>query len=150
MDEILNVAFEETYSDETVNQTIFNEAMRRAASGAATHLQGAYEAATLKGTDRYVEVLWSVANGQHIQERQFKDIRNDYKAIMAARPQRDAIVKEQTLRNHVNALCEDSNGSVLEKMKTGWYKFRDPMFRGYVRMMAFNEGIELGDESFPR
>jgi uncharacterized protein len=150
VDEVLNVAFEHDFEGEVIPQEIFNEAMRRAAASAATHLQGAYEAATLKGTDRYVEVLWAVAHGPHIKERQFKDIRTDYGLIMAQRSGRDRIEKEQTLRNHVNALCSDSNGAVLERLKTGWYKFRDPMFRGYVRMVAYNEGIELGDESFLR
>lgn len=149
-DEILNVAFEQKFSESQITQEIFNEAMRRSAASAATHLQGAYEAATMKGTDRYVEILWAAANGPHIKERQFKDIKNDYHLLMQKRPGRDEIVKEATVRNHINALCTEANGSVLEKLKTGWYKFRDPMFRGYVRMIAYNEAVELGDESFPR
>lgn len=149
-DEILNVAFEQRFLEETISQEIFNEAMRRAAASAATHLQGAYESSTMKGTDRYVEVLWSAANGPHIKERQFKDIKADYQYVMKNRAGREGIVKEQSIRNHLNALCTEANGQVLEKLNTGWYKFRDPMFRGYVRMIAYNEGIELGDESFPR
>lgn len=149
-DEMLNAAFEEKLPGTEITQSIFNEAMRRAAASAATHLQGSYDAATMKGTDRYVEILWATANGQHIKERQFKDIRSDYHLIMKQRPGREEIEKDQTVRNHINALCTEANGSVLERLKTGWYRFRDPMFRGYVRMIAYNEGIELGDESFPR
>jgi hypothetical protein len=133
-----------------ITQDVFNEAMRRAAASAATHLQGAYEAATMKGTDRYVEVLWSAAHGPHIKERQFKDVNDDYFRLMNMRAGRTALSSEKNVRNHLNALCSDANGAVLEKLKTGWYRFKDPMFRGYVRMIAFNEGIELGDESFQR
>lgn len=146
LDEVLNFAFESRLGDRNITQEFYNEGMRRAASGAATHLQSAYEEATMKGTDRYVEVLWSVANGQHIQGRQFKDIKADYEAIRKHRIGREHITKEQNLRNHINALCGDARP--LERFKTGWYRFNDPMFRGYVRMIAYNEGIELGDESF--
>lgn len=150
VDEVLNVAFQERLSGRVISQAIFNEAMRRAAASAATHLQGAYEAATLKGTDRYVEVLWAIAHGPHIKDRQYKDIAKDYYSIMSQRIGREPIDKDQTLRNHVNALCKASNGSVVERLQTGWYRFRDPMFRAYVRMVAYSEGVELGDESFPR
>lgn len=149
-DEVLNVAYERAFDETLVTQEVFNEAMRRAAASAATHLQGAYESATMKGTDRYVEVLWSAANGPHIKERQFKDIYSDYMSIMRFRPGREAISKETAFRNHLNALCTPANGMALEKLKTGWYRFRDPMFRGYVRMIAHTEGMELGDESFLR
>jgi hypothetical protein len=149
-DEILNVAFETRMIQGQVMQDVFNEAMRRAAASAATHLQGAYEAATMKGTDRYVEVLWSAAHGPHIKERQFKDVNDDYFRIMASRSGRKSLGSEKNVRNHLNALCSDANGAVLERLKTGWYRFKDPMFRGYVRMIAYNEGVELGDESFQR
>lgn len=150
VDEILNVAYEGRFSGSEISQDIFNEAMRRAAAGAATHLQGAYETATQKGTDRYVEVLWAAANGPHIGERQFKEISADYHRIMATRKSRDEITNEQNLRNHLNALCEPSHAEVLKKRTQGWYRFSDPMFRGYVRMMAYNSSVELGDESFQR
>ncbi len=149
-DEILNVAFEQGFGERAVSQEIFDEAMRRSAASAATHLQGAYERATMKGTDRYVEVLWAVSNGPHIQERQYKDVREDYLRIMGDRSDRDTIEKDATFRNHVNALCADSHGSVLIRPRAGWYRFKDPMFRGYVRMLAYNAGVELGDESFAR
>lgn len=148
MDEVLNVAFEKRFSGNEIPQEIFNEAMRRAASTAATHLQGAYRKATQKGTDRYVEVLWAVANGPHIRNRQFKDIISDYRSIMIIRKNRYSIEKDQTFRSHLNSLCSTSNGNVLIRSSSGWYEFADPMFRGYVRMMAHNEGVELGDESF--
>lgn len=148
LDEVLNVAFDEELNVEDVPQDIFNEGMRRAAAGAATNLRSAYESATMKGTDRYVEVLWAVANGEHIQSRQFKDILRDYEAIMEMRMGRERIGSETNVRNHVNALCAEGNGAVLKKTKPGWYAFSDPMFRGYVRMVAHTENIELGDESF--
>jgi hypothetical protein len=95
VDEVLNVSYERKLTSSLVTQDVFNEAMRRSASGAATHLQNAYEAATMKGTDRYVEVLWAVANAEHIQARQFKHVKADYERIMRQRRDRDALTSEQ-------------------------------------------------------
>jgi len=149
-DEVLNECFERSFTASVVDQDIFDSGMRNAVAGAATDLQDAYETATKKGTDRYVEVLWAAANGEHIQGRQFKTIRDDYEKIMEGRAEREKIGSETLLRNHLNALTTTSNGKVLAKGKLGWYYFSDPMFRGYVRMIAYNQGVELGNESFFR
>jgi len=149
MDEILNVAFENKLEETDVPQEIFNEGIRRAAAGAATNLQSAYEDATMRGTDRYVEVLWAAANGQHIDGKQFKDIKSDYDRLMVSRKGRDVLTGETAVRNHLNNLSGEARNRVLSKPRNGWYRFKDPMFRGYVRMVAHNDGIELGDESFP-
>ena len=125
---------------------LFKDGVHRAAAAAATRLQHSYDVATKKGTDRYIEVLWAAACGQ-LLSKQFKNIRDDYSQIVQGRPGRDT-VDEQGLRNHLNALCKGSHGSVLEREKVGWYQFTDPMFRSYVRMMAFNNGVDLGEESF--
>lgn len=148
MDELLTVAYENGVEDAEIPQEVFNDAMRRAAASAATHLQSSYTKATKKGTDKYVEVLWAVANGPHIMDRQFKDIYADYQRIMSLRRNREVILKEQLFRNHLNSLCKPSHGEVLQRSQSGWYHFTDPMFRGYVRMIAYNSEIELGDESF--
>lgn len=147
-DEVLNELYEANFGKVSVPQQHYDTAMRNAVAGAATDLQDAYETATKKGTDRYVEVLWAASNGEHIQGRQFKTLWEDYRRIMLKRKDRDLIGSETVFRNHLNALCSPSNGEVLRKAKSGWYYFTDPMFRGYVRMIAHSEGIEVGNESF--
>ncbi len=148
MNEILNVAFEEKFERTQISATIYKEGVQSAAKGAATRLRKAYEDATRRGTDKYIEVLWATADGQ-LMTKQFKTIKEDYDRIILEQNNREGISKEQNLRNHLNELCKGDD-SVLIREKTGWYSFREPMLRSYVRMMAHNNGIDLGDESFKR
>jgi hypothetical protein len=147
MNEIIRAAYEQTPDAIDISAEVYRFGVQRAASGAATRLQNAYDAATKKGTDKYIEVLWSVADGQ-LLEKQFKSIRDDYARIMGARADRKALSNETHFRNHLNALCKPSHGSVLKRGKVGWYKFADPMLRSYVRMIAFSSDMDLGEESF--
>lgn len=146
MREILGSNFD-TEKSSTISSALFKTAIQNAARGAATRLHVAYEAATKKGTDRYIEVLWSAADGQ-LLEKQFKDIAKDYHRIVATRSNRPSLEDEKLLRNHLNGLTEKAHGSVLKRGRVGWYSFADPMFRSYVRMVAHVEGVDLGDESF--
>lgn len=147
MKEILRVAYDAKFNGSQILPEHFKEGVQNASKGAAIRLQNAYEAATRKGTDKYIEVLWAAADGQ-LLDKQFKNIREDYLRIMANRGGRNVISDEQNLRNHLNSLCADSHGSVMRRGKVGWYRFTDPMFRSYVRMIAHNDDIDLGEESF--
>lgn len=147
MKEVLRAAFDEDNPKVEISDEIFKTAVQNAAQGAATRLQDAYEKATRKGSDRYIEVIWSVADGQ-LLTKQFKTIRSDYLRIMESRSEREALDDERLFRNHLNALCKESNGSILRREKTGWYSFNDPMLRSYVRLMAHNAEVNLGAESF--
>lgn len=144
---VLISAYEEDYKADEVSGNLFKKGVHDSAGQAATRLRQAYSTATQKGTDRYVEVLWAAANGPHL-ERQFKDILSDYRRIMLKRPEREGIGSDVNVRNHLNSLCREANGAELRRRNPGWYAFTDPMFRSYVRMVADNEGIELGAESF--
>ncbi len=148
MREVLVVGFDSGTKPKEISDQIFKDGVQKAARSAATRLLSAYEDATKKGTDRYIEVLWSVAKGQ-LLEKQFKSVFADYQEIMNFRTQRE-ILTEQTFRNHLNSLSNSNHGSVINHRKPGWYSFSDPMFRSYVRMMAHNSDVDLGDESFSR
>ncbi len=145
----LLAAFEGGSRDTNISEELFKEGIHRSAQQAATRLKTAYENAIKRGTDRYIEVLWALANDQHF-DRQFKSIVTDYKKIMEKRPNRDGYDSDRNngrdLRNALNSL---TNRGFLSKGKTGWYEFVDPMFRSYVRLVAEREGIELSDENFP-
>lgn len=146
MREILNTVYELGHTD-NVSAEVFKIAVQKAAQGAETRFKSSYDAATKKGTDRYIEVLWAAADGQLLQ-KQFKDISRDYGRIIAGRNNRTSLEDDTQLRNHLNGLAEKAHGSVLIRSKNGWYSFADPMFRSYVRMVAHVEGVDLGDESF--
>ena len=149
MREVLVHLFDSSAINLTVTPELFKSSVQSASRSAATRLHVAYDAATKKGTDKYIEVLWAVADGQ-LLEKQFKSIHKDYLKIMQERGERDTLVDEQQFRNHLNALTLSTHGSVLKKGKVGWYRFGDPMFRSYVRMVAHGDDVDLGEESFRR
>ena len=140
--------FEAQEEGQIVSNDDFKEGLNRSAKQAATSLKTAYESAIRKGTDRYIEVLFAVANSEHMN-RQFKEVLSDYEKIMKTRKHREgydtAKNNGQDLRNALNNLA--SRGT-LRKGKTGWYQFSDPMLRSYVRLIAETEGIQLSDEAF--
>lgn len=146
---ILLAAFESESNSSEISDDLYKLGISRSAEQAATRLKTSYEKAIQQGTDRYTEVLWAAANGQHL-DRQFKDIVQDYERIILERPHRSGYDTTKNnaadLRNALNSL---HTRKYLKKGKSGWYSFVDPMFRSYVRLMAERETIELGSESFP-
>ena len=142
-------AFEEKFQGKAITEHLFKTGIHESAQQAATRLKTAYDNAIKRGTDRYIEVLWALANDEHF-DRQFKSIVSDYKKIIEIRPHREAYDVEknngQDLRNALNNLTDRG---FLKKGKTGWYEFVDPMLRSYVRLVAEREGVELSDENFP-
>jgi hypothetical protein len=44
----------------------------------------------------------------------------------------------------INALKRPAHGSILLGSRQGWYEFREPVMRGYVRLRAEAQGVELG------
>lgn len=145
----LLAAYDEGVENNSISNELFREGLNRSASQAATRLRTAYENAIRRGTDRYVEVLFAIANSEHMN-RQFKDVIVDYDKIMEKRANREGYDTSknnaQDLRNAVNSLHKRG---YLKKGKSGWYQFEDPMLRSYVRLVAETEGIELSDDAFP-
>ncbi|MCE2749973.1 MAG: ATP-binding protein [Rhodobacter sp.] len=141
--------FETGYADAEVSNELFRSGLNKSASQAATSLKTAYENAIRKGTDRYIEVLFALANSAHMN-RQFKDVCADYERIMLKRKHREGydISKNngQDLRNALESLV---SRNFLKKGMSGWYQFHDPMLRSYIRLVAETEGVELSDDAFP-
>ncbi|UWQ17097.1 ATP-binding protein [Jannaschia sp. M317] len=141
--------YEEQQSVEQISDDLFQKAISGAAQNAAARLRTAFDHAVKKGTDRYVEVLFALSAGPHIA-RQFKDIVSDYDEIMEGRegrPRYDTSKNNaQDIRNALNSL---HRRKILRKTKSGWYEFEDPMLRGYVRLIAEQDGVSLGASHLP-
>lgn len=144
---VLLACWESGLNQHDVPDHLYREGINRSVNQVADRLKRKWEAATQKGTDVFIEVLWAAAHGPHLR-KQFKVIQSDYHAIMNVRPEGRERLEDQKLRNCLNSLTKPSHGSVLHRRAVGWYEFDDPMLRGYSRLRAEQVGLELGQHNF--
>ena len=144
---VMLCAYESELRNEQISSEVYSLGIGKSVHQSAARFKEAYETATQKATDANIEVLWSVAHGPHLR-KQIKTIMSDYLDIMELRPTRTPL-DGQRLRNSLNSLVSKSTFSkILKRHKVGWYEFRDPMMRSYVRLQAEQEGVELGEHNF--
>lgn len=144
---ILLITYDNQHSVDDIDSLTYKSGVHLSTQQVAGRLRTTYETSTQRGSDRYIEILFAAANSPTLR-RQFKDIRDDYMKIIWDLKDRDGYDNDQGIRNALNALTRDPTGGVLHRTPPGWYEFKDPMFRSYIRMVAEAAGIELGDESY--
>jgi hypothetical protein len=108
-------------------------------------LRAQYERATHKtrNTADYEEALWALADST-ADMRQITEIyESSYSWIMLSRTSRQKLSREQLNQRYL-ALRKDSHGRVVAGYGSGWFAFRENIMRGYVRLMAEAQGINLG------
>lgn len=109
-------------------------------------LKEVYEKATKKYVSDYEEVLWAVAAAPEM-ERRSKDVYwKSYKAIAGKMGKN--VIPLQKFYNRMNSLKRESHGEILVSARPSWYKFRESIVRGYVRLQAEKNGIELGADHY--
>jgi len=59
--------------------------------------------------------------------------------------QRDALTRQQFYAR-MNNMKKQAYGEILIGTRAGWYEFREKMMRGYARLRAAQEGVELDPE----
>ena len=107
----------------------------------------AYQKATEKYTDDYKEVLWALADGPHLRRQTTDTYVKSYVPIMNYRDGRTMLDKTK-FSNRLNRLKTDSHGEILTASGQGWYEYTDNIVRGYVRLKAQQENVEIGDGYF--
>lgn len=121
----------------------YSSAIAAAVQDIEPFLKELYETATRKYNDDYQEVLWAVAD-HHEFERRSSDIFASYLDIMK---QRDSNAMDRSkFNNRMNALKRESHGAMLIGTRQGWYELREPILRGYIRLRAEREGVELAQD----
>jgi uncharacterized protein len=108
-------------------------------------LKAAYEKATYKtrNTADYEEALWALADSRS-DKRQISEIyESSYKWIMLKRSGRKMLTREQLNQRYL-AMRKDSHARIVAGFGSGWFAFRENIMRGYVRMRAESQGINLG------
>jgi hypothetical protein len=102
-------------------------------------LKSMYDKATKKYNSDYAHVLWAAA-GHPLLERRSADIFKYYEGLPI--PNRTALDRAR-FNQRLNALKKPAHGEVLIGTRQGWYRFRESMLRGYVRLKAEEAGVEL-------
>jgi uncharacterized protein len=64
--------------------------------------------------------------------------------VKLSREQNVKPMARDKFNQRINALKTKSHGAILEGNRQGWYNFSEAVMRGYVRLRAEAQGIELG------
>jgi hypothetical protein len=107
-------------------------------------LRAQYDKATQKtrNTADYEEALWALADST-ADRRQITDIyETSYARVMAKRAR--VRLQRDTLNQRYLSLRKDSHGRIVVGFGSGWFAFRENIMRGYVRLRAEYEGMDLG------
>lgn len=133
----------------------FDIALREALQKAEPSLRSIYSMATQKTKNHqdYEEALWALAD-RTATKRQLSDIEQSYARISQERRERSAdpeerarpILRREKLNDRLLTLRKDSHANILLGWGSGWFSFRENVVRGYVRMKAESEGVELVPE----
>lgn len=134
----------------------FETALHEASLEAEPSLKRTYELAIQKYHNDYQQVLWAMADDSKLR-RQMKDIYESYKRIMSYPMYCESVPLDlQKFYQRMNALRNIRHGAILRTAAAGWYEFRENRVRGYVRLEAEREGVQLEPEhhlagkKFPR
>ncbi|MCU7836349.1 MAG: ATP-binding protein [gamma proteobacterium symbiont of Taylorina sp.] len=138
--------FEKNNSCIEINIEDYYCGINKAIDSISPHLKHPYEKATLARDQQYHYVLWSMADAYDLQ-RNTNNIYKSYVQIMKEINEK-ALEKPAFLRR-LSTLKQKSSEFILTGVydRKGWYQFRESMVRGYVRLFAESNGIELRAET---
>jgi uncharacterized protein len=118
----------------------YQAAVGSAVQGIEQHLKRTYDKATIRGSGDYEQVLWAVADHGDLI-RNTDTMFQSYVRLagnMEGEPlDRNAFV------SRLSTLKTEPCGRILTSERRGWYQYREGMMRGYVRLRAEEQGIEL-------
>jgi len=137
------VVFDDNANISAVTPQHYRMAVEHACKDIEPFLRELYETATRKYNNDYQEVLWAVAD-HHEFSRRSADIFTSYVEIMKQRSSEPA--DRQKFNTRMNALKQESHGQILRGTRQGWYELREPILRGYIRLRAEREGVELAQD----
>lgn len=126
--------------------------LRKAIQSINAELKRPYEQAVFHREQEYENVVWSTADGEELF-RNLKDMYESYKIVARKSGLQGDLLAQAKFSNHVRKLKSKSFGEILLSVekRAGWYTYKEKMLRGYVRMQAEANGIELsGEKEAPR
>lgn len=126
----------------------YREAVAEAVRAGDVRYQPDYDKAIQRQSNDYELVLWAAAAHYELV-RKSTDIYTFYKDVLLKLIQTDKELDAKQFSTHLRNLKSPRYGAVLRSHKPGWFQFQESMMRGYVRLRAEAQGIELPHDHTP-
>ncbi len=125
------------------NAAHYRSAIAKALRESEPSLRLGYQKATEKTKNQlqYEEALWALADIAETRRQISRIYETSYLRISAARSSDP--MERKTLNARLQALRRPNHGSIVVGHGAGWFSFREGVMRGYVRLKAECEGVEL-------
>lgn len=120
----------------SVTEDDYNDGLTAAIDGSQESLKVAYRRATetvRRKSDGYVQVLEAMAIETSSTEVQLSTLLKNINELFGLE------LHQQNISNYMGKLVNERR--VLVRPRTGFYKFRDPMMRAYIRMKMGNKRL---------
>jgi AAA+ ATPase superfamily predicted ATPase len=131
---------------DTLGQDHYQLGLRAAIQSISAELKKPYEQAVNFRPQYYENIIWSTADGDDLL-RDIKDMHEAHQVIVQKRGGGNELDRAK-YNEYLRKLKEKSFGEILEQVKgrKGWYIYKEKMLRGFVRMQAEANGIQLAGE----
>ncbi len=142
VEKILWLLFEKEEVVTKVSWDDYYSALDKAIVGITAELSRPYEMAVNQRSRDYEEVLWSTSADEW-QGAYLSDMHGQYVNILSQIDGKDALSYAK-FSSRIRNLLKAEYGGILKKgKKRGYYHYREKMLRGYIRMQAEANRIEI-------
>ncbi len=146
-EKILWEAFSSAQEVNEIGWDLFFQGLQDAILSINAELKKPYGQAVLNRSSEFEEIVWSTADHDDLS-RVLSDMYQSYTKIVAKRGQNSILLDQSRYGAQLRKLKEENYGAILQQElgRPGWYGYREKMLRGYVRMQAEANGIQLTGE----
>lgn len=123
----------------------YEHALKDACSAAEPELRLSYDSAVRKYRNDGDIVLWALAEGSELSKH-LDTIDKDFRAIYERVPDRlkpDDCLNRSRLNSRLVNMKREAYGNIVLSNGRAWYEFREKRMRGYARLRAAAQGIDL-------
>ena len=145
-EKILWAAFSAEETVTGIDSALFSQGLADAILSTSAELKRPYEKAVVHHPE-LEDLVWATADHDDLI-RSLGAIFESYEVITGKRPDGRQTFDRTKFSTQIRKLKGTAYGSVLvqEEDRPGWYSYREKMLRGYVRMQAEANGVELTGE----
>lgn len=149
-EQLLWKVFDDPNSLNIASHRNYLDALKSAVESVEELIRKPYDTATLRHSQDFHHVIWAAADSTELH-RNIDSMYMSYQRIIRdlnkiGHGQEIPAIPRNKFAQRLSTLTKASHGCVLKKMtetRTGWYQFSENMLRGYVRLLAETNGIQL-------